>query len=242
MTTIENRKSFSAPVHILAACCTATLVLASSLLAQNSAQPIGVVSKVILDVSRKSSTADWAKASKGDMVATGDRVRTGEQSFAILKFNDNTMVRVRERSELAVTGSIQDKKFSKSVNLDNGAVGFKVAKQHVGEEFRFTSPTSVASVRGTDGYFAMAPGGDTLTIITGNVNLLNRFSSRAVDVGEGFTGISNPDGSVVTRASTREERRAAAEALRTGDQPRKLRLQLRSRDGEKKDLIIDYKE
>jgi len=204
--------------------------------------PIGLVSKVINEVSRKDEKTDWAKASKGDLVATGNRIRTGVKSFALIKFNDNTMVRVREESEVTLAGTRVAGAFSKSVDLTNGAVGFKVQRQRSGEEFRFTSPTSVASVRGTEGFFATSAAGDTLTIIKGLVGLRNLSSQTSVDVGEGFTGISNPDGSVTSREATREERRKAMDALRTGERPRQLKLQLKAPDGEKQELIIDFKE
>lgn len=220
----------------------AILVAACVSLTPAQTTPVGLLSKVINDVARKSPTTDWTRATKGDQVISGHQVRTGDQSFAILKFNDNTMVRIREATVLTVTGTVDAGKFSKSVDLNSGAVGFKVQRQRVGEEFRFTSPTSVASVRGTDGLFSTTGGGDTLIIASGSVSLLNRFSQKSVDVPQGFTGISAPDGSIASRTSTREEQRSAAEALRTGDQPRQLRLQLRTPDGEKRDLIIDYKE
>jgi hypothetical protein len=220
----------------------AVFVTTGTSLAPAQSTPIGLLSKVINDVTRKAPQTEWTRAAKGDMVGTGHQVRTGDRSFAILKFSDNTMVRIREASELTVTGAVDGEKFSKSVDLNSGAVGFKVQRQRVGEEFRFTSPTSVASVRGTDGLFSATTSGDTLIISSGTVSLLNRITQNTVDVPEGFTGVSTPDGSIISRTSTREERRSAAEAVRTGDQPRQLKLQLRTPDGEKRDLIIDYKE
>lgn len=217
-----------------------TLLLPAAAFGQSA--PIGLLSKVINEVTRKDVNADWKKATKGDLVSTGNRIRTGVRSFALIKFNDNTMVRVREESEVTLAGARTADAFSKSVDLTSGAVGFKVQRQRSGEEFRFTSPTSVASVRGTEGFFATSLTGDTLTVLKGLVGLLNLTSQSSVNIGEGFTGISNPDGSVTSREATREERRKAADALRTGDQPRQLKLQLRSPDGEKQELIIDYKD
>jgi urease accessory protein UreE len=39
------------------------------------------------------------------LAAQGDRLRTGEKSLAIVKFKDNSLVRIRERSEVIITGS-----------------------------------------------------------------------------------------------------------------------------------------
>jgi hypothetical protein len=117
-----------------------------------------------------------------------------------------------------------------------------VSAQKPGEEFRFTSPTSVASVRGTEGLFTAAPDADTLVVTHGLVRLASRFGSQTVDVGEGFTGIARRDGGLAMRQATRNEQRAAEEAAKSGDQPHKLKIRLRNAQGEERDLIIDYKD
>jgi hypothetical protein len=117
-----------------------------------------------------------------------------------------------------------------------------VSAQKPGEEFRFTSPTSVASVRGTEGLYTASPDADTLVVTHGLVRLGSRFSAQTVDVGEGFTGIARRDGELAKREATRDERRIAEEAAKSGDQPHKLKIRLRGPQGDERDLIIDYKD
>ncbi len=202
-------------------------------------EPIGLLSKVILEVAWKEAGKTWERASRGQMLGTGDMVRTGPASLAIIKFKDNSLVHLRERSELTVTGTTKSGSFSKSVEIQTGVVGFNVAKQRSGEEFRFTSPTSVASIRGTSGALNASSGSDTLVVIEGAVKLTNRRSSKFVDVSAGFTGISNGDGSVLSRASTERERRLAADAL-LSEQRKKLELELRNPQGKTNRLKIEY--
>ncbi len=203
---------------------------------------VAVISKAISDVSKKEGRKEWQKAKLGEPLGSGDRLRTGQRSIAIIKFKDNSLVRVRQQSELTVTGTMRGSSFSKSVNLDAGAVGFTVAKQRSDEEFRFTSPTAVASIRGTGGQFIHEEGGDTLTILHGLASLFGNLASQTVDVGEGFTGIVGPDGKVYTRPATEEEKRSAEEATRTGDQPMKLEFDLRDSQGKSKSLHVEYKQ
>jgi hypothetical protein len=151
-------------------------------------------------------------------------------------------VRVRELSELTVTAELKGTAFSKSVNLEQGVVGFNVQKQRTDEEFRFTSPTSVASIRGTGGRLSSIDSTDTLTVIDGTVRLTNSVSSLYADVGAGFTGISNPDGTVRVRPSTLQERRAAESASRPADQDNMLEFDLRDAQGNKKQLRIEFKD
>ena len=203
--------------------------------------PIGLLSKVILEVLRKESGKNWEAASRGQTLATGDMVRTGPKSLAIIKFKDNSLVHLRERSELTVTGSTPGAAFSKAVEIQTGVVGFNVAKQRAGEEFRFTSPTSVASIRGTAGAFKASSGSDTLIVTEGAIKFSNRTSSKSLDVATGFTGLSYRDGSLQSRPSTESERQAAADALADG-QNKKLELELRSPDGKTSRLKIEYKD
>lgn len=202
---------------------------------------IALVSKVILDVTRKEEGKDWQKAKRGETLASGDKVKTGDQSVAVIKFKDNSLVRVRERTELTVTGTVHGSAFSKSVNIQKGVVGFNVQKQRPDEEFRFSSPTSVASIRGTGGALTISLS-DTLVVTEGVVRLTNNVSSESVDVGAGFTGISNPDGTISSRPSTPGERAAAENAARATERDNRLEFELRDGQGNSKRLIIDYKE
>jgi hypothetical protein len=202
---------------------------------------VGLISKVIQDVSLKQVDKEWQKAQKGEPLASGDRVKTGERSIAIIKFLDNSLVRVRELSELAISGTLTGGAFLKSVDLQNGVVGFSIQKQRPQEEFRFSSPTSVASIRGTAGLFSSSEISDTLTVIEGIVTFTNKMSGQSVDVQAGFTGISHPDGSLQNRPATRAERMAAEEAA-GNESLKKLELDLRDSQGKSKRLHIDIKE
>ncbi len=203
-------------------------------------ESIALVSRVILDVMRKEASADWQKAVRGEILNSGDRIRTGVHSLAVIKFKDNSMVRVRELSELTVTASVRGNAFSKTVDIQTGTVGFNVNKQQQDEEFRFSTPTSVASVRGTEGLLISQADADTLTVLDGLVHLTNMVSAQSLDVPAGYTGISRRDGSLTVHASTPDERQAARNALESGTNEKKLEFELRDRDGKTRQLDIDY--
>ena len=228
--------------YILSLALVGTLLAAPAAPALPPAEPtIALVSKVILDVTRKESGKDWQKAKRGETLASGDKVKTGDQSIAVIKFKDNSLVRVREKTELTVTGTMNGSAFSKSVNIQRGVVGFNIKKQRAEEEFRFSSPTSVASIRGTGGALTIASS-DTLVVTEGLVRLTNNISSNFVDVAAGFTGLSNPDGTISSRPSTPAERAAAENAARATEQDNRLEFELRDNQGNSKRLIIDFKE
>jgi len=216
------------------------LILATATALSGERPSVGLVSKVVYDVTRKELESEWQKAIRGETLASGDRVKTGERSLAVIKFKDNSLVRVRELSELTVTGSMSGRAFSKEVRIDKGVIGFTIQKQKPEEEFRFTSPTSVASIRGTGGSYSRQAS-DTLIVTEGAILFTNTVSDQSVMVEAGFTGISGSDGTISTRPSTPDERRSALDASRIGEQDNKLEFELRDRQGDRKQLRIEYR-
>jgi hypothetical protein len=228
--------------------CIPPILAGSVLLGEGAAAPapsatsVALISKIVLDVTCKQIDKEWQNARKGQTLASGDKVKTGAKSVAIIKFKDNSLVRVRELTELTVTGTMNGSAFSKTVEMKGGVVGFNVKKQQPGEEFRFSSPTSVASIRGTGGAFSSSTASDTLIVTVGLVEFTNNASDKKVDVPAGYTGISKPDGTLAVRPSTPEERAAAEQAARVSEEDNRLEFDLRDNRGNTKRLKIDFKE
>ena len=201
---------------------------------------LAIVTKIIQDVTKKSETADWTKAAKGDALVAGDHVRTGEKSLAVLKFMDKSLVRVREQSEVKITGEVTGGSLTKTIQLEKGGFGFDIRKQQ-NERFQFTSPTSVASIRGTSGTWVSILANDTLVNIAGLIDLLNRIANQSINVPVGYIAFSGSDGSLSSRQATPEEL-AAARNLVSGGAPDELNLEMRDSKGNKKDFKIRFKQ
>ena len=227
-------------IALPAAACAALLLAVSAAGSFGPGATLALITKVVREVSLRNDAEDWGTAEKGDILKTGDRVKTGRQSLAILKFNDRSIVRVRENSEIAMTTESDGRGAVKTLDGADGSYGFDIQKQKENEKFRFTSPTSVASIRGTMGTWSSGSGNDTLVLPEGLVNLKNRVSGRDIDVPAGYIAYSNADGSLTSRPATPEEL-AAARRTATGGTTKELDLKLRNDDGEEKDLKIKYK-
>lgn len=202
---------------------------------------IALISRVILDVTRKQPDKAWQAAKRGEMLSSGERLKTGEKSIAVIKFKDNSMLRVREKTEVLLNGVKDGTSTLKSTEFERGVIGFSIKKQQQGEGFRFSSPTSVASVRGTSGQFSASDSLDKLIVLDGLVALSSKVSSRVADVGGGFTGLSYPDGTLQVRPSTPEEKVAAELSSRTGEQDGRLDIELKDGGGNKKNIEIKFR-
>lgn len=131
----------------------AALVLSSmALVPQQDTRDIqAVVVKVVRDVLKKSTTTGWQKAIPADRLRSGYQLRTDDKSLAMIVFPDQSKLIVRAKSIVEIKGQKQDKQIvDRSVHVERGRLAFNVKKQER-EQFRFSSPISVASIRGTEG-------------------------------------------------------------------------------------------
>ena len=88
------------------------------------------------------------KLKKGFRLESGDKIVTGKKSFAALKFiDDGSIVRIRSKSNCTISGKKEKNSLSKNIYVEFGTIFSKITRQK--SRFRVSTPTSVASVKGT---------------------------------------------------------------------------------------------
>lgn len=134
---------------------------------------------------------------RGMALSNGDIVITGEDGLAIILFlDDKTQLKIKGNSETEITGSIGKDGISKRVNMAFGSLKASIGKQK--GEFVVSTPTSVASVKGTEFWLIVSPNpGDVLIGLSGNVEFTNTLTGQTVTVGAGMVVESTPDGGIV---------------------------------------------
>ncbi|MGD8778258.1 MAG: FecR family protein [Ignavibacteria bacterium] len=171
--------------------------------------PVALIKKIVKDVSyRPDEQSDWELAKTGKPLADGEEIRTGYRSLALVLFTDGSgLLRVRENSILHIYGERQGDKIDKNTFINKGKVGFDVAKQSEDESFKFTTPTVVASIRGTEGLINVADDSTTTVICQIGLIALNSVlgTQSSGNVEGGSTAIIRKDGSIEVRKSTDEE-------------------------------------
>jgi hypothetical protein len=142
------------------------------------ATPVAIVMKVIKDVKLKTAEAsNWSGAKIGQQLSTGDEIKTEAKSLAVIKFTDGSIINVRENSSLKIYADKKNKQISKNTYIDKGDVQFNVNKQEA-EEFKFTTPTMVASIRGTQGAFNVKEEESMLLCTEGSIFIEALLGSR----------------------------------------------------------------
>jgi hypothetical protein len=157
------------------------------------------IMKVVNNVEKRtSSTTGWSKALLLAELKAGYEVRTEDKSFALIKFADDSRVAVREKSIITIQGDVNSKGkiLNRDVYIERGRTIFNIQKQQKEEQFRFTSPISVASIRGTEGGTGFDPGTSLadITIITGIAEFSSSRTGCKVDVHAGMTGMIDSTG------------------------------------------------
>lgn len=212
------------------------------------------VIKVIKSVDKKAPATGWQKALLADQLHSGYQLKTEQGSFAMIKFPDETKIVVRQNSIVEVKAQVQGRQvLDRSIYMSRGNVAFDVKKQAT-EQFRFSSPISVASIRGTQGgYSSGADSVDQLIINEGLATLTNLLSHLSQDVSTGQIGITYGNGQINVQTSTHDQQQQGdigntglggqgGNQDQGGKNKRQLRIPGQDKDGHQKTLIFEWEE
>ncbi len=174
----------------------------------------------------------------GTILSDGDKIRSGRDGFAALIFiDDKSTLKVKENSELVITGQRTAASISKKINMDGGTIRATVMKQNT--DFVIQTPTSVASVKGTDFWMLSDPSsGDQVIGLEGIISLVNSETGQEIDVTSGTTGASTLDGQVAVNET--DPNLIPTDPTDSGESASQVRIYLDGPNGAQKVLIIDY--
>ena len=181
---------------------------------------------------------NFANLKPGTILSDGDKIRTGSSGFtAIIFIDDKSTLKLKENSEAVITGQRSARSIAKKINMDVGTVRATVNKQN--SNFVIQTPTSVASVKGTDFWMITDPvDGDVVIGLDGVVTLTNNETGAEVDVSEGTSGSSTPDGNVDVEET--EESSIPEDPTDQDEQQTEIKIYFEGPNGEQKVMIIEY--
>jgi len=115
-----------------------------------TASPIAVVIKVkgTVYVLKDGNKAKATTPKRGFRLENGDKIITDKKSYAALRFvDDNSLVRIRANSTCFIRGKKEKNEIAKNIQLEFGTILARITQQK--GKFEVSTPTSVASVKGT---------------------------------------------------------------------------------------------
>ena len=182
-----------------------------------------------------------AQLKPGTVLEDGDKIKTGSNGYTALIFiDDKSVLKIKGNTELEITGKRLDANISKKINMDRGTLRAQVTKQ-TKSDFVIQTPTSVASVKGTDFWMISDPiNGDQLIGLEGVVSFANLISGISLDIGGGFTGVSLADGSLDSDVTIPDVIPDDPDEDTDTTEKSELKIQFQGPDGSLKTLIIEY--
>lgn len=172
---------------------------------------IAIFTRVLGTVEFSADASVWTAAGRGTNLDAGTSIRTSAGASAVIRFLDGSVVRVQEKSVVKISGVRESESAvgSRDVALKLGALGFEV-KRRPDQRFTFSSPTAVASIKGTEGTFESAEETASLTILSSELpddaadfTLLGTKETQSLKIGE--TAFID-QGKLVRRPMTERER------------------------------------
>ena len=136
---------------------------------------------------RSAGVRKYEPAYKGQMIKTGDWLKTDLNVFAAIIFLDGSNIKIRSKTEIEIKSSrVAAKQLNTMMYVSEGQVWSKVTKQN-NSEFEITTPTAIASVKGTEFNidFDDLEESTTLIVIEGEVLFGNDLSSVLAGAMEG---------------------------------------------------------
>ncbi len=97
----------------------------------------------------KNGASAWMAGTEGMVLEAGERIKTGDQSSAELRM-EKGYITLEEKTEFVLKEfQSKEEQIRASMELTLGKLKARVKKMKTGSEFKITTPTSVAAVRGT---------------------------------------------------------------------------------------------
>ena len=176
----------------------------------------------------------------GSPLSHQDKIKTGKNGYiALMYLDDKTVVKMLGNSDLTIMGDRSGNKINKSLDIKYGRVAANVKPQE-GKEFRISTPTSVASVKGTEFAIQSDPStGDSFTLIEGLIEVTNSITGESTEVEEGETAISTPDGSLDVAETTSDDLNGFEEAS-IEPPTQELRFEVEDENGNIKEILIKF--
>ena len=174
----------------------------------------------------------------GTVLSDGDKIRTGSKGFtAIIFIDDKSTLKVKENSELVVGGQKSAARISKKINMDVGTIRATINKQNA--DFVIQTPTSVASVKGTDFWLLSDPEtGDQVMGLEGVVGLTNTQTGQEVNVTSGMSGLSTPDGDLSLEETV--DSTIPDDPSTDSESTSEIKIFMEGPNGQQKVIIIEY--
>jgi len=202
-----------------------------------AADPVAVIlrDRGKVDVFRKDK-ATSQDARKGMVLYDEDKIVTSASSICMIKYTDDkSLLRIKANSSCVIEGKKEADKVDKNIVVQFGT--FFVDLFRPKGKFTVTTPTSVASVKGTK-WWIIQESPTKYIVLEGMIDCENKSGKFLVKAGQTAVFKSDSEAPLITLTN-----QADIPALEdeVGDR-QTLEIEFKDADGKTKKMIIDYQQ
>ena len=199
---------------------------------------IAVTTKAKGNVSHRAwNSEDYINLLPAKALNDGDHIQTGDNGFgALVYLDDKSMVKIKENTNFDILGTKNQGQISKRLKINNGTIKASIQKGKEGG-FVIETPTSVATVKGTEFWMVTSSEGDKVFGLEGTVELMNIISGTIIMVGSNTTGTSLQTGEINLTTTDPDEVPKEDEKQEINE----FEIQFEGPDGDQKTMKIRYR-
>ena len=179
------------------------IILCFSLLFSANAKVVAAISTMKgLVMVKPVGSRKYIPAYKGQMLKNGEWIKTKDGVFVAIVFLDGSNIKIQQQTEIKITSyRMTAKELKTNLEMSKGQAWSDVASQGSGGEFKITTPTAVASVKGTefDLEFDIENSATTLVVLEGSVEFAGELGTILAGAME-----SSKDGGAVKKLAPSE--------------------------------------
>ena len=157
------------------------IILCFSLLFSANAKVVAAISTMKgLVMVKPVGSRKYIPAYKGQMLKNGEWIKTKDGVFVAIVFLDGSNIKIQQQTEIKITSyRMTAKELKTNLEMSKGQAWSDVASQGSGGEFKITTPTAVASVKGTefDLEFDIENSATTLVVLEGSVEFAGELGT-----------------------------------------------------------------
>jgi hypothetical protein len=200
-----------------------------------AADPVAVIlrDRGKVDIFRKDK-ATSQDARKGMVLYDGDKIVTSASSICMIKYTDDkSLLRIKANSSCIVEGKKEAEKIDKNIVVQFGT--FFVDLFRPKGRFTVTTPTSVASVKGTK-WWIIQESPTKYIVVEGMIDCENKAGKFLVKAGQTAVFTSDSEAPSITLTNQADVPTFEEEV---GDR-QTLEIEFQDTDGKTRKMIIDY--
>jgi hypothetical protein len=207
-------------------------------------RPIAIIRRAKPDLWIKHGKGQWKSATVAEQLFSGDSIKTGADGYAAVQFMDNSLVKIKPNSILAIFGEVRGKDNAASrLAVQVGDVFLNVTKQK--SDFEIGTPSAVAAVKGTKGNVSVDDKENTqVDVIEGIFEVKSTSTGETGLFRKGQTAIVNKEnGSLQKRNLTQQQQQQINNSYNELDQkskPKTLKLRFINKAGEVQEAEVEY--